>query len=156
MIGKVLWTEFFSNRDWPVAAAVAVAMLVLLLVPLLLFQRSGTRGRGGRPMTRPPPLLAVHLLAFGYAFLYIPILSLIVYSFNESRLVTVWGGFSTKWYGSCSATSRYSPPVAVGAGRGHERHLRRDARHARGADPGALHALSRPPAVHRDGRAHRW
>jgi len=39
------------------------------------------------------------LLAFGYAFLYIPIISLIVYSFNSSRLVTVWGGFSTRWYG---------------------------------------------------------
>jgi len=38
-------------------------------------------------------------LVFGFAFLYIPILSVIVYSFNESRLVTVWGGFSTKWYG---------------------------------------------------------
>ncbi|WP_142847633.1 ABC transporter permease subunit [Telmatospirillum sp. J64-1] len=38
-------------------------------------------------------------MILGYAFLYGPILSLIVYSFNESRLVTVWGGFSTKWYG---------------------------------------------------------
>jgi putrescine transport system permease protein len=38
-------------------------------------------------------------LVFGFAFLYIPILSVIAYSFNESRLVTVWGGFSTKWYG---------------------------------------------------------
>jgi putrescine transport system permease protein len=38
-------------------------------------------------------------LVFGFAFLYIPILSMIVFSFNESRLVTVWGGFSFKWYG---------------------------------------------------------
>jgi len=37
-------------------------------------------------------------MAFGYAFLYLPILAVIVYSFNESRMVTVWGGFSTKWY----------------------------------------------------------
>ena len=36
---------------------------------------------------------------FGLAFLYIPILLLIVYSFNKSRLVPVWGGFSTRWYG---------------------------------------------------------
>ena len=40
----------------------------------------------------------VAVLATGYAFLFAPILSVIVYSFNESRLVTVWGGFSTKWY----------------------------------------------------------
>lgn len=39
------------------------------------------------------------VLVFGFAFLYVPILSLIVYSFNKSRLVTVWGGFSTQWYG---------------------------------------------------------
>ena len=39
MIGKVLWTEFFNNRDWPVASAVAVALLALLVVPVLLFER---------------------------------------------------------------------------------------------------------------------
>lgn len=38
------------------------------------------------------------MLVFGYAFLYVPIATLIVYSFNESRLVTVWSGFSVKWY----------------------------------------------------------
>ncbi|MGQ0564456.1 MAG: ABC transporter permease subunit [Gemmobacter sp.] len=50
-------------------------------------------------MTRNSTLLIV-ILCFGFAFLYIPILSMIVYSFNGSRLVTVWGGFSTKWYAS--------------------------------------------------------
>lgn len=39
-------------------------------------------------------------LIAGFAFLYVPIASLIVFSFNASKLVTVWGGFSTKWYGS--------------------------------------------------------
>ncbi len=38
-------------------------------------------------------------MAFGLAFLYIPIFLLIAYSFNDSRLVAVWGGFSTRWYG---------------------------------------------------------
>ncbi|MGY6548355.1 MAG: ABC transporter permease subunit [Roseinatronobacter sp.] len=37
--------------------------------------------------------------ALGFFFLYAPIVSLVVFSFNESRLVTVWGGFSTRWYG---------------------------------------------------------
>ena len=35
----------------------------------------------------------------GFIFLYAPIVSLVIFSFNESKLVTVWGGFSTKWYG---------------------------------------------------------
>jgi putrescine transport system permease protein len=39
-------------------------------------------------------------LTLGLAFLYLPILLLVVYSFNASRLVTVWGGFSTQWYGA--------------------------------------------------------
>lgn len=38
-------------------------------------------------------------VTLGFIFLYAPILSLVVFSFNESRLVTVWGGFSTRWYG---------------------------------------------------------
>ena len=43
------------------------------------------------------PFLKIMLL-LGLLFLYIPIVSLVVYSFNDSKLVTVWGGFSTKWY----------------------------------------------------------
>ncbi|CAN7173697.1 putrescine transport system permease protein [Rhizobium tibeticum] len=39
-------------------------------------------------------------VALGFAFLYLPIVLLVVFSFNESKLVTVWGGFSTKWYAS--------------------------------------------------------
>jgi len=39
------------------------------------------------------------MLAFGYAFLYIPLVLVIIYSFNDSRIATVWGGFSTRWYG---------------------------------------------------------
>ena len=39
MIGKVLWNEFFLNGDWPVASAVAVAMMIVLVLPLLLFDR---------------------------------------------------------------------------------------------------------------------
>jgi putrescine transport system permease protein len=38
MIGRVLWDEFFGNRDWPVASAVAVAFLVLLVAPIAVYQ----------------------------------------------------------------------------------------------------------------------
>jgi putrescine transport system permease protein len=44
MIGKVLWDEFFNNRDWPVAAAVAVVLVTVLAVPLLAAQRFLERG----------------------------------------------------------------------------------------------------------------
>jgi len=41
----------------------------------------------------------ISVLAFGYAFLYIPLVLVVVYSFNDSRIATIWGGFSTRWYG---------------------------------------------------------
>ncbi len=45
MIGKVLWEEFFNNRDWPVASAVAVILLVILILPIVLFQRNEQKQR---------------------------------------------------------------------------------------------------------------
>jgi len=49
-------------------------------------------------MTTRNRVLHWAILGLGYAFLYVPILSLVVYSFNDSNLVTVWGGFSLRWY----------------------------------------------------------
>lgn len=43
MIGKVMWTEFFQNRDWPVASAIAIVLLVILVVPVVWFERQETR-----------------------------------------------------------------------------------------------------------------
>jgi putrescine transport system permease protein len=48
MIGQTLWLEFFTNRDWPVASALAVVLLVLLLVPLLAYERMQRRQFEGR------------------------------------------------------------------------------------------------------------
>ncbi len=48
MIGRVLWNEFFNNRDWPTASAVAIVMLLLLMVPILIFNRVQQREIEGR------------------------------------------------------------------------------------------------------------
>jgi putrescine transport system permease protein len=45
MIGRVLWWEFFNNRDWPLACALAVAMVVLFVAPIMIFQRQQLRSR---------------------------------------------------------------------------------------------------------------
>jgi putrescine transport system permease protein len=45
MVGKTLWNEFFSNRDWPVASAVAIVLLILLVVPIMLFQQAQARAQ---------------------------------------------------------------------------------------------------------------
>jgi len=51
-------------------------------------------------MIKPNKPLSATVLTLGFLFLYIPIISLVVFSFNESKLVTVWSGFSLKWYGA--------------------------------------------------------
>jgi putrescine transport system permease protein len=48
MIGQTLWTEFFANKDWPVASAVAVVLLALLMAPIALYQHLQTRDVEGR------------------------------------------------------------------------------------------------------------
>ncbi len=98
MIGRTLWSEFFSNRDWPLASAVAVVLLVILVIPIVIYRDVEARRDRGSPMTRRFTWFNATALTLGFAFLYLPILILVVYSFNASRLVTVWGGFSTEWY----------------------------------------------------------
>jgi len=49
-------------------------------------------------MIKPNKAMSSTVLGLGYLFLYLPIVLLVVYSFNESKLVTLWSGFSTKWY----------------------------------------------------------
>ena len=48
MIGRVLWDEFFANNDWPMAASVAVVMVLLIIVPLALFNKYQADAEGGR------------------------------------------------------------------------------------------------------------
>ena len=40
MIGKTMWEEFFNNRDWPAASAVAIALLIVLMIPIMIFQNN--------------------------------------------------------------------------------------------------------------------
>jgi len=48
MIGRILWDEFFGNRDWPVASAVAIALLLLLVIPIVIFQQTQARNSEAR------------------------------------------------------------------------------------------------------------
>lgn len=101
MIGRVLWQEFFNNRDWPVASAVAIIMLLLLIVPIMWFHKHQQKVWGAwmnnLPVVRSP--WRILILVLGFTFLYAPMLMLVIYSFNSSKLVTVWAGWSTRWYG---------------------------------------------------------
>jgi putrescine transport system permease protein len=75
-------------------------------------------------MSERRSFLPFTILAFGIAFLYVPIVVLVIYSFNASALVAVWGGFSTRWYGALLHNqqildaARLSVEVAVTASTG--------------------------------------
>jgi putrescine transport system permease protein len=50
MIGRVLWDEFFTNNDWPLASAVTVVVILLILVPMSIFNKyKAEQGQGARP-----------------------------------------------------------------------------------------------------------
>ena len=48
MIGRVLWDEFFSNNDWPLASAVAIVMILLIIVPLAFFSKYQAESTGAK------------------------------------------------------------------------------------------------------------
>ena len=97
------------------------------------------------------------MLALGYLFLYGPIVSVVVYSFNASRLVTVWAGFSTHWYGELLHNEQIKDAALVSLSIALiVRHRRAGSRHAGGLCAGALRPLPRPRALRRARRPRRW
>ncbi len=103
LIGKTLWTEFFNNQDWPLSSAIAVGMLAMLAAPIYLLQRAQAKAdvkstSSGGQTERQWSVFTLAPFIVGLAFIYLPILLVVIFSFNESRLVTIWAGFSLKWY----------------------------------------------------------
>ena len=105
---------------------------------------------GTEPCARSPPSTSSPS-SLGIAFLYLPIAVLVVYSFNASRLVAVWGGWSTRWYARarrrCAAHRFRAHQHPPRAGRGERGDAARD---ARGAGARAFRPLPRPAPVCRD------
>ena len=86
------------NRSWTVSSAVAVLLLARAGDPHRDLPEHPAARTGGRQMRKGLTWFNVTSIVLGFAFLYIPIILLVIYSFNASRLVTVWAGFSTQWY----------------------------------------------------------
>lgn len=102
MIGRVLWQEFFNNRDFTGGLGgsdhhVAAANCADNVVPQASAKKRGRTRMNNLPVVRSPWRIVILLL--GFTFLYAPMLMLVIYSFNSSKLVTVWAGWSTRWYG---------------------------------------------------------
>jgi ABC-type spermidine/putrescine transport system permease subunit I len=146
MIGRTLWSEFFPEprlagrqrgRDCAAGHPGGPDRAVS--------ERAGER-QGHAPMKRFSAFNLASVVV-GFAFLYLPILLLVLFSFNESRLVTVWGGFSTKWYAALLRMGPCGRCLDHAAGRGPLGNGRHCARHARGRRAGPAGPLRRPDAV---------
>jgi spermidine/putrescine transport system permease protein len=110
MVGNLIQQQFLSARDWPFGSAIAVALIGIMLLALagqavVLRREQGSAERSpsaDAAVRRGRAWLRAHL-ALVFAFLYLPILTLVVLSFNEAGLPTAWGGFSLRWYRSVVA-----------------------------------------------------
>jgi spermidine/putrescine transport system permease protein len=127
MLGSYIARQFIGTAsDWPFGSALSVAILLVMMVAAMAYFRSGgkTCERATMSVLEAPgaaadvaedslarPKRSVDRLLAGnawlvFAFLYLPILVLIVYSFNDNQRVGIWGGFSTRWYGAMFSNVR--------------------------------------------------
>lgn len=102
LVGNLVRDQFLKARDWPFGATLALVMIVLLValfaLQSLVARRYSVPMRAGGPSARRPGWLGVPL-GLCFLFLYIPILTLVVMSFNASESPFDFEGFSFRWYG---------------------------------------------------------
>lgn len=97
LIGNVIKSQFLNIRDWPFGAATSITLTLVMGLMLLIYWRAARLlNKGGAGMIGR--LLRGGFMTAIYAYLYIPIIILIVNSFNRSRFGINWQGFTTDWY----------------------------------------------------------
>ena len=96
LIGNVIKVQFLNIRDWPFGAATSITLTIVMGLMLLIYWRASRLLNKKVELGR---LLRGGFMTAIYAYLYIPIIILIVNSFNSSRFGINWQGFTTKWYG---------------------------------------------------------
>ena len=98
LIGNVIKQQFLETRDWPFGSVLSIVLTVAALV------LAGARRAGSAPPARAAVAPCVgarcgcRAALAGYAFLYVPLAIVVVYSFNDSRLNAEWVGFTLDWY----------------------------------------------------------
>lgn len=97
LIGNVIKVQFLNIRDWPFGAATSITLTIVMGLMLLVYWRA-SRLLNKRWNSNDRRLLRGGFMTAIYAYLYIPIIILIVNSFNSSRFGINWQGFTTKWY----------------------------------------------------------
>ena len=101
MISNIIQRQFLGARNWPFGAALSVIFVITSLVLILLFNRAmqARHQRVGREISEEEesPALGIHSFLM-MAFIYVPIIMIIIYSFNNTRLSGNWEGFTLDWY----------------------------------------------------------
>ncbi|MEI3015170.1 MAG: ABC transporter permease subunit [Ruthenibacterium lactatiformans] len=98
LVGSLIQDQLMKAHNWPFAAALSVVLMVLTTLMISLYKRvTHTTRTGGHLMKNRTKLPNIYL-GVVTAVMYLPIVLVIIYSFNESKISSVWGGFSLKWY----------------------------------------------------------
>ncbi len=108
MMGSLIQTQFGTARNWPFGSAIAIVLMLLVMIVLIVNARRAGAPLGAAGMSRKPNDVARYpgaglVTGLFFIYLYLPIAVVILYSFNENRLISVWTGFSLKWYASALA-----------------------------------------------------
>ena len=107
MVGNLIYDQFLTASDWPFGAALSMVLIAVMLV-LLFVQMLAAASRPSARAESAPCVGSLDAPArrLIFAFLYLPIAVLVVLSFNQAGLPTVWTGFSTEWYGPLAASPK--------------------------------------------------
>ncbi len=99
MIGNLVQNQFSAARNWPFGSAASFIVMALVLVAVLIYLRiQGRESAGTVAMNRRAPGWLLVVGGVVYAFLHLPLLVLIVFSFNDSKFSVEWEGFTFRWY----------------------------------------------------------
>ena len=103
MIGNLIQDKFFAGQNWPLGSALTMALMVLLLICMFAYLRQTARDcKGGQPMKgsgmNRKPRFAIAVTVLFFVLLYLPIFAVVLFSFNNKKSLTVFEGWSLRWY----------------------------------------------------------
>ncbi len=99
MIGNLVQNQFTTARNWPFGSAASFIVMALVLVAVLVYLRVRDQDRGAAIAdVRRTPRWLIGVTSRVYLFLHLPMLVLVVFSFNESKFSVEWTGFTLHWY----------------------------------------------------------
>ena len=99
LVGQLIWNQFQSSvGSWSFGSSISIIVVALVLALLMLYVKYAAARSGDDNMRKIGDKLFILYAFVIFAFLFIPIVAMVLFSFNDSRLTAEWHGFTTKWY----------------------------------------------------------